>query len=420
MLVDDLTLIDKIGKGAFGEVYLTSKQGSSIKYATKKLDKSKYSSNPKAKKYLDNEIAILKDISHPNIVKLVEIKDTGKYCFLVTEYCNGGSLSDCLEKYQEKHNKAFPEEIVQYLMRQIVDAIRYLHGKKILHRDLKLDNILINYDDEKDKLNNNIIKGKIKIIDFGFARYLKNELLAYSTLGSPVNMDPGILQKLNKASNYKEYGYDEKADIWSLGTLCYELLIGKNPFDSDSMKELLIKVKKGNYFLPKTLSKETVSFLNCMLQYDPKRRLSADKLFKHKFLKENYKEFIKIDLKEVKKKVKGSNIKINSIKNESIWDIFGDGVVDSINEVMDEEENKNSNELVEIGNSLTSSIFGEINIVDKNDQHKIKPKDKSQNNLDEIFIKAMKQINIDSSIFEPKLLPFIPGLEPDIDNINII
>ena len=85
MLVDDLTLIDKIGKGAFGEVYLTSKQGSSIKYATKKLDKSKYSSNPKAKKYLDNEIAILKDISHPNIVKLVEIKDTGKYCFLVTE-----------------------------------------------------------------------------------------------------------------------------------------------------------------------------------------------------------------------------------------------------------------------------------------------------------------------------------------------
>ena len=94
--------------------------------------------------------------------------------------------------------------------------------------------------------------------------------------------------------------------------------------------------------------------------------------------------------------------------------------MDSINEVMDEEENKNSNELVEIGNSLTSSIFGEINIVDKNDQHKIKPKDKLQNNLDEIFIKAMKQINIDSSIFEPKLLPFIPGLEPDIDNINII
>ena len=185
------------------------------------------------------------------------------------------------------------------------------------------------------------------------------------------------------------------------------------------MKELLIKVKKGNYFLPKTLSKETVSFLNCMLQYDPKRRLSADKLFKHKFLKENYKEFQKIDLKEVKKKVKGSNIKINSIKNESIWDIFGDGVVDSINEVIDEEENKNSNELVEIGNSLTSSIFGEINNVDKIDQHIIKP-NKLQNNLDEIFIKAMKQINIDSSIFEPKLLPFIPGLEPDIDNINII
>ena len=113
MLVDDLTLIDKIGKGAFGEVYLTSKQGSSIKYATKKLDKSKYSSNPKAKKYLDNEIAILKEIEHPNIVKLYDIKETSNSYYLVTEYCNGGGLSDCLENYKGKYKKPFSEEIVQ-------------------------------------------------------------------------------------------------------------------------------------------------------------------------------------------------------------------------------------------------------------------------------------------------------------------
>ena len=115
-----------------------------------------------------------------------------------------------------------------------------------------------------------------------------------------------------------------------------------------------------------------------------------------------------------------SRNKIKSIKNESIWDIFGDGVVDSINEVMAEEENKNSNESVEKGNSPISSTPGEINTVDKNDRRGVVPGGELQNNLDEIFIKAMKQINIDSSIFEPKLLPFIPGLEPDIDNINII
>ena len=340
MLIDDLTLIKPLGKGAFGEVYLTSKQGTSTKYATKKLVKAKYMNNPKAKKYLDNEIAILKDINHPNIVKLIEIKDTNKYCYIVTEYCNGGSLSNCLENYQEENNKAFPEEIVQYLMKQIMNAIRYLHKNRILHRDLKLDNILINYDNENDRLKNNIMKGKIKIIDFGFARYLKNEELAFSTLGSPINMDPGILQKLNKVSNYRDYGYDEKADIWSLGTICYELLIGKSTFDSETMKELLIKVNKGNYFLPKYLSKEAVSFINCMLQYDPKKRLSADKLYNHKFLRNKTNEFNKIDLKEVKKKLKGSKMQINSRKNESIWNIFGEGVVESIIEEVEIDEKK--------------------------------------------------------------------------------
>ena len=110
MLIDDLTLIKPLGKGAFGEVYLTSKQGTSIKYATKKIEKSRYLNNSKAKKYLDNEIAILKDINHPNIVKLIEIKENSKYCFIVTEFCYGGSLSNCLEKYQDENDKAFPEE----------------------------------------------------------------------------------------------------------------------------------------------------------------------------------------------------------------------------------------------------------------------------------------------------------------------
>ena len=420
MLIDDLTLIRSLGKGAFGEVYLTSKQGTSIKYATKKLEKSKYLNNSKAKKYLDNEIAILKDISHPNIVNLIEIKENSKYCFIVTEYCNGGNLSNCLEKYQDENDNAFPEEIVQYLMRQIMDAVRYLHKNKILHRDLKLDNILVHYDNENDKLKNNIMKGKIKIIDFGFARYLKNEKLAYSTLGSPINMDPGILQKLNKVSNYRDYGYDEKADIWSLGTICYELLIGKTTFDSESMKELLNKVNKGNYFLPKTLSKETVSFLNCMLQYDPKKRLSADKLCKHKFLRKNFKDFNHINLKEIKKNVKGSNIQLNARVNGSIWDIFGDGVMESINEEMDEEENNKQKELAEICNSLTNSTFFETNTnTHQNNQNKIQKRQK-RDNLDEMFLEAFKEINIDSVLFEPKLAPFIPGLETNIDNINNI
>jgi len=177
MLLDEYTIFKLIGRGVFGCVYLTSKKGSSMKYATKKINKKIYK-NEKAKKYLDNEIDILKAIEHPNIIKLIDIKETLEHCFIVTEFCNGGYLSFCLEKYQQMHKKAFPEEIVQYLMRQIMNAICYLHDKKILHRNLKLDNIVINYDDEKDRFKNNILKGKVKIIDFGVARYLKKRRIS--------------------------------------------------------------------------------------------------------------------------------------------------------------------------------------------------------------------------------------------------
>ena len=274
MISDDLTLIKPLGKGAFGEVYLTSKVGTNEKYATKKIDK-KFAANPRAKKYLDNEIAILKEIDHPNIVKLYEVKETSKFYYLVTEYCNGKGLSDCLEEYQEKYNKPFSEEIVQYLMKQIVSAIRYLHKNTILHRDIKLDNILVHFENEQDLKKKDMLKAKVKLIDFGFARHLKKEELAYSVLGSPINMDPGILRKLNKVEHSNKYGYDEKADIWSLGTIFYEMLVGTNVFDAENMKDLLNKVNKGDYKLPTTLSREAVSFLNGMLQYDLKKKINS-------------------------------------------------------------------------------------------------------------------------------------------------
>ena len=85
--------------------------------------------------------------------------------------------------------------------------------------------ILVHYDSEEDKKKKNLLKAKVKILDFGFAKNLKKGELAKSILGSPINMDPGILKKLNDVGNSKEYGYDEKADIWSLGNICYEMIL---------------------------------------------------------------------------------------------------------------------------------------------------------------------------------------------------
>ena len=320
--VDDLTLLKLLGKGSFGEVYLTSKKGHSQLYATKKIPK-KIADSEKCRKYFHNEINILQIIHHKNIMNLVEIKQTQNNYYLVCELCNGGSLTECLDKYRKMYRKPFSEEIVQYLMKQIVDAIKYLHSCHIIHRDLKLDNILVNFENEEDKKNMNMFGAQVKIIDFGFATRLDNiRNLAFSTLGSPINMDPGILKKLNHMDNEPK-GYDEKVDIWSLGTLCYEMLIGKPTFEADNMTDLVKKIEKGEYTLPTSLSKEVVSFLNAMLQYDAKTRLNAEELSRHHFLTKNVNEFTKIDLEKVQNNLNGDDtFKINVKKNQSIWAIF--------------------------------------------------------------------------------------------------
>ena len=180
----------------------------------------------------------MRELKHKNIIKLEDMKITQNHYYLVMDFCNGGTLSECLRKYQKKNKKPFSVEIVQYLMRQIIDGIRYIHNKNIIHRDLKLDNI---------------------IIDFGLSTHIEKSNLCYSTLGSPINMDPNILIKMNEnklgINIGKKVGYDQKADIWSLGTLCYEMLIGKPAFNSKNLQELVQKVESGSYSIPISLSK---------------------------------------------------------------------------------------------------------------------------------------------------------------------
>ena len=320
MQVGDLTFIKQLGKGSFGEVFLTSKKGHNQLYETKKIPKS-MADAPKTQKYFHNEIKLLSNIKHKNIMRLIEVKQSQDNYYLVCELCNGGSLNESLDKYRKIHRRAFTEEIVQYLMRQIVDAIKFLHGKHIIHRDLKLDNILMSYENEQDKENMNLLGAQVKIIDFGFATVLDpKQNLAFSTLGSPINMDPGILKKFTGNDNK---GYDEKVDIWSLGTLCYEMLIGKPTFEAKTMKELQYKIEKGEYTLPTTLSKEAVSFLNAMLQYDPNYRLNAEELSRHHFLTRDIKNFTRININEVKDKLTDDGkLEINVKKNQSIWAIF--------------------------------------------------------------------------------------------------
>ena len=325
MILDDYTLEKSLGKGAFGEVFLTTKKGTKKLFATKKIERAQVDSGHSVK-YLINEIQILKELNHPNIVKFEEIKKTKNHYYIIMEYCNGGELYKTLEKYKEKNKKPFNQEIVQHLMRQIIEAFKYIHGKNIIHRDIKLENILLSYDSEEDRKNLNIMKANIKIIDFGFAAKIEKAGLKYTTLGSPINMDPIILNELQKkGKKTRKLGYDQKADIWSLGTICYEMLIGKCVFDADDLDDLVKKVENGTYTVPTSLSREVISFLNGMLQYDANQRLNINQLAKHSFLTKKVKDVESLDMKKVSKKnMDKSKLKINVKKNKSIWAIFNE------------------------------------------------------------------------------------------------
>ena len=331
--IDQYSLNRFLGKGTFGEVYLTQKDGSMNYYATKRMEK-KMVDDPRYKKYFKNEISILQRLYHENIIRLEDLKATLNHYYIIMEYCNGGSLNQCLNRYKELYHRPFTEEIVQYIMKQVLSAVKFIHSQNIIHRDLKLDNILVNFLNQADYDSVNMLKTRVKLIDFGFASS-KDENEMYSTaIGSPLNMDPLILKKFNAGRvQTNDLYYDEKADIWSLGALCYQMLIGNSPFDAYNMQELVAKIEEGTYKVPTNLSREVVSFLNGMLQYDPKKRLTAENLSNHAFLTKNVSDFTRINTNMISRNVYGGQLNINIKNNQSIWAIFNEDDQNMLNNI---------------------------------------------------------------------------------------
>ena len=407
MQIDNLTLEKELGRGQFGSVYLTKIDNDNTPYATKVYDRQTIEKSKDLLRYIQTEATILKNLNHPNIVKLKEVKKTKKHFYIVMEFCNGGELSQNLKKYQAKYNKAFPEEIVQYLMKQIVNGINYLHNLDIMHRDIKLDNILLHYDNEEDKKNLNIMKGTVKIIDFGFAIFLNNKL-GETAVGSPQNMDPRILEKLTNKGRLKKLGYDKKADIWSLGSICYEMLIGRAVFDAEDLEELVFLIEKGDYQLPSGLSREVVSFLNGMLQYDSTIRLSSFQLVHHRFLTEDIKNFHKINLT--------ISLNVQHAKNQTIWDIFNEEDAKKLNNIspaqIDQNQNqnqKNYNPMIQPKNSVIPDQS-----IRSNDEVPIK----SFNTYDNVNYPNMNNINYTNQGDNPNYGPILPKRENNPHYVN--
>ncbi|KAJ7994964.1 hypothetical protein DPEC_G00254990 [Dallia pectoralis] len=255
----------KLGQGSFGVVCEATHNETRKKWAIKKVNKEKAGSS--GVKLLEREVGILKRVNHAHIIHLEEVFETQKRMYLVTELCEGGELKELLQK-----NKRFKEEEARHIISSLAEAIVYLHKKDIVHRDLKLENILVKsyrHGDDNDMIN-------IKVTDFGLSVKkggVGSENMLKSTCGTPIYMAPEVIHA---------HEYSQQCDVWSVGVIMYMLLCGDPPFIACSEERLFEVIKKGelNFNAPiwDTISDAAKKVLRCLLKVDPAHRITANEL----------------------------------------------------------------------------------------------------------------------------------------------
>ncbi|XP_047614710.1 serine/threonine-protein kinase ULK2 isoform X5 [Phacochoerus africanus] len=259
---------DLVGHGAFAVVFRgRHRQKTDWEVAIKSINKKNLS---KSQLLLGKEIKILKELQHENIVALYDVQELPNSVFLVMEYCNGGDLADYLQA-----KGTLREDTIRVFLLQIAAAMRVLHSKGIIHRDLKPQNILLSHAGRRKSSVSGI---RVKIADFGFARYLHSNMMAATLCGSPMYMAPEVIMSQH---------YDARADLWSIGTVIYQCLVGKPPFQANSPQDLRIFYEKNRNLMP-SIPRETSPYLAHLLlgllQRNQKDRMDFEAFFSHPFL----------------------------------------------------------------------------------------------------------------------------------------
>ena len=343
----------KIGvlhKGANdSSVYLAIDSKKNILTAIKSIPKNKM--DQEAQKNFRRELQNLHNLKHPNIIHILDYLNNQSYNYIVLEYCNGGNLREYLQKYMEKNNAPLNEFFIQKILRQIAPALEFMHSKNIIHRDIKLENILLNFNTypnipkngkrpqalkfSEKSLNKDF---SAKITGLNFSKDLIQDNMGSTILGTPLYMSPDVVERLDNKTNKK---YNTSADLWSLGVITYELLTGTTPFVGSKYEEVFQNIEKGSYKLPKKLkpSIEIISFINGLLQYYPEKRYDWEQIKQHPFLTKNVEDFNFVDL-ELYSDGEKKEVEINSKsgdKDNLLWIFFKlkglEGVkVDKINQ----------------------------------------------------------------------------------------
>ncbi|XP_050833638.1 serine/threonine-protein kinase Nek3 isoform X2 [Serinus canaria] len=282
--MEGYNVLKVLGEGSFGRALLVHHTISDQKYVMKEIRLPMSSSGVENSR---KEAVLLAKMKHPNIVAFKESFEADGHLYIVMEYCDDGDL---MQKIKHQGGNLFPEDTILHWFVQMCLAVKHIHDKRVLHRDIKSKNVFLTQ------------SGKVKLGDFGSARLLAHPMsYACTYVGTPYYVPPEIWESLP---------YNNKSDIWSLGCILYELCTLKHPFQANSWKHLILKICKGSYDpLPSHYSYELHYLIKQMFKRNPQNRPSAStilargcltKLVKNCLPSEIANEFEQI-LKETKK-----------------------------------------------------------------------------------------------------------------------
>ena len=261
-LSDVYELGEKLGSGGYGAVYACTHKETNMERAVKIIAKHQHSAEDN--EAVINEFNLLKELDHPNILRLIEMFTDEKHYYIITEICRGGELLDEIQAWGN-----FIEEDAAELMRHLLGTVNYCHQKGIVHRDLKPENILL---EESKDLNS------IKVIDFGLAQCIEKDGEMHDLAGSIYYIAPEVLLG----------SYSFKADIWSCGVIAYILVSGFVPFDGHNDELIKEAIITGEFDFDDDIwddvSEIAKDFICSLLEFDPKDRCTAEAALKHPWI----------------------------------------------------------------------------------------------------------------------------------------
>eukprot|EP00039_Didymoeca_costata_P002695 m.61962 g.61962 ORF g.61962 m.61962 type:complete len:1230 (-) comp11469_c0_seq2:108-3797(-) len=260
--------IKTVGEGSYGKAVLVKNKASSQKYVVKEVNVLKM--HKQEREEARKEVQVLARMKHPNIVAYIESFEERGLLYIVMEYCDGGDLYQKINNQKSVH---FPEDQIMDWFVQLTLAIKHVHDRKILHRDLKTQNIFLTR------------RNMIKLGDFGIAKVLRRTgELAKTAIGTPYYLSPEICE---------QKPYNNKSDIWSLGCILYEMATLKHAFEAGNMKGLVLKILRGTYpSIPSFYGRHLKTLIDKCLNKNPRDRPSANGILKMSFVRNRIAKFL--------------------------------------------------------------------------------------------------------------------------------